>query len=199
MAPSYDLLLQPGSPDTPFELAPVEAALTAANLTRRADGVWLLTLKFKELEVSVLRENGVALALQCRVPLSDRTEVVEAAVGWALELAGPLGLRVMDPQLNTVLTSVSASVSEEFLRQARYAGEYLGVSEAIGATHLARPLEGMNATTRLMLGVVVFIVVTFFTISVVQSVAAAQPEPEKSGPPPGWRGGVPRLGNDAGP
>jgi hypothetical protein len=187
---SYDLLLQPTSPDKAFDLAPVEAELAAANVPRRPDGVWLLTLKFKDLELSVLKENGVPIALQCSVPLSDRTEVVEAAVAWAIELARKLELRVMDPQLNTVLTQVGASVGEEFLRQARYAGEYLGVSEAIGATHLARPMEGMNATTRLMLGVVVFIVVTFVTISFVQSLVASEPEPERSGPPPGWRGGV---------
>lgn len=187
MAHTYDLLLQPPAPGEAFDLAVVEAELAATSVPRRPDGVWVLTLVFKDLELTVLRENGAPVALQCAVPLSDRTEVVEAAVAWTTALASKLGLRVMDPQLNTVVTSASSSVSDEFLRQARYAGEFLGVSAAIGASQIAEAPQGMTSTTRMLLAVVVFVVATFVTISVVQSLQA-QPEPERTGPPSGWRG-----------
>jgi hypothetical protein len=168
-----------------LDLDAVEQALTARALPRRPDGVWVVTLAAKELELSVMKENGVPIALQLRVPLSDQTRVIDEAVKWALELAPELRLRLLDPQLNSVLTTVTSSVADEFLRQARYAGEFVGVGDAVGATTLAHQQEGITSTTRLTLAVLVFAVVAYLTMVAINDFRASRvPEPEPQGGPP---------------
>ncbi len=177
----------PVDPPAPMSLAlaEIEQRLAARALSRRPDGVWPVTLAFRELELSVIRENGTPVALQLRVPLSDQTTVIDEAVKWALDLAAELQLRLLDPQLNSVLTTVSSSVGDEFLRQARYAGEYVGLGEAVGATTLARQQEGMTATTRLALAVAVFAVVAYLTMSFINDVRISRAtEPDVAHGPP---------------
>jgi hypothetical protein len=49
-------------------------------------------------------------------------------------------VRLIDPQLGRALTSNdSGAVADQFLRTARYAGEMMGVSEAVAASYAPPP------------------------------------------------------------
>lgn len=178
----YDLLLQPPTRDLPFDEGAFARAMEARSLPRGPDGAWVLSLMGTGLEISAVREAGAVVAMQVRVPLSGRTEPLAAALAWALEVAGPLHLRVLDPQVNAVVTSATGGASrEEFLRQARYAGEFGGLSEAFDALPPPAPPAGFSATTRVLLGLLVFFTVLAITFSVMSG--APTPPPPPPGPP----------------
>ncbi len=60
----------------------------------------------------------------------------------ASALATEAGLRLYDPQLSRTLSANDADlVADQYFRTARYAGEMLGVSGALGASYAA-PDEG---------------------------------------------------------
>jgi hypothetical protein len=174
----YDLLLQPQA-GAPFELERVEPSL--ADLPRRPDGAWLVTLSLAQVELSVLREAGQAVAMQLRVPLADRTDVLDAGIAWAVALAASLQLRVLDPQANTVVNGPSATTTEEFLRQARYAGEFLGVSAALGATTLVNTPPTVSSTARVLGALVVFVIALYASFAFFTRPRPAAPPPP--GPP----------------
>jgi hypothetical protein len=182
VANSYDLLLQPLTQGAPIDVPAVEASLLGVGALKRPDGSFSLRLSPSsraDLELHWVRENGEAKALDCRIPLSDQTDLIDSALRWALVLAPAHQLCVMDPQLNTVVTTAGGSVLDEFLRSARYAGEYTGVSDAVGASALAEVEQGSSAGTRVLLAIAVFIAVLYATFSVLtrgppQSSAPAQ-------------------------
>ena len=72
-----------------------------------------------------------------------------------LEFASALKLKAVDPQLgNAVSLASTSAVVDEFLRMARYAGEYLGVTEALGATTIGQPYdEGLSMPAKLFFGI----------------------------------------------
>lgn len=119
----------------------------------------MLRLGATELELLPLREAGTVVGVELKVPLSSQTALLEEAVRWAVEAAQALELRVVDPQQGLALTSASASVTDEFLRAARYAGEFAGVPDAVAVSSLAEHREGSSAASRLLLAAVVFLVV----------------------------------------
>ena len=94
--------------------------------------------------MGVVREDGQVMATELRVPLSDKTELIREAVEEGATLAAAAGARLIDPQLGRSLTANdSGAVADQFLRTARYAGEMMGLSEAVAASY-APPPEGMS-------------------------------------------------------
>ena len=159
----YELLLQPREPTAIFELAPLEAALEARKATKRPDGVWVWKLAAGEVELRPVLENGRPVALELAVPFSDRDALVREVVGEAIALAEAGGVRVVDPTLGRALRlEDEAAVLESWLGAAKYAGEYLGVSSALGATYVPRDdEEGLKPGTKVMLALLVFGVFLF--------------------------------------
>jgi hypothetical protein len=140
-------------PGTPYDSARVDALLEERGVTRRPDGMRVWRLKFGDVEVGELREGVQLVATEVRVPLSDKTDLVREAVEEAAALAAAAELRLIDPQLGRTLTANdSASVADQFLVTARYAGEMLGVSEAVAASY-APPPEGMSPGLKVVLGI----------------------------------------------
>lgn len=165
MSTTYDFLLQPAETGAPLALEPVESALTERGATRRGDGAWLWAFPRGEVVGLPVREGGQVIAFELKVPLKDTTELVASVLRGAAELAEALGLRLLDPQLNrAVKFDHEDAVGEAYLRNARYAGEYLGVSDALGATTLAAPPpESSGLGLRIVLALIVFGVVLFIT------------------------------------
>ena len=98
VAHTYDLLLQARAPG---EVAPVAALVTAltakgAVLTPEGRGTW--KLNDGEVTVEPLLEEGVVKGLDVRVPLLDRTALVEDVVKLLIEVAQVAEGRITDPQ-----------------------------------------------------------------------------------------------------
>lgn len=181
----YDLLLQPLEVSaSPAVWAALEADFAERGLARRGDG-WVVELAQTSVEVSWVAENGRRVAGQVRVPVSERTDVLEAAIDWAVAVASRTGARVLDPQVNAVLQGRALSTVDEFLKLARYAGEYLGVSAALGASTLAaEPDEGLSFTVKAVAGLLVFALVLY--LSFVWFTGSAEPsEPTPASAVPG--------------
>ncbi len=160
----YDLLLQPREPGTPFDLTRVDEALRARTVEERPDGTRVWNLGHGEVEVGTLREANVPVAVEVRVPFSDRPELLREALAEASTLAEGCGVAVHDPQLmRTVTTADEPAIEAQYLRTARWAGEMMGLPEAVAAS-FAPPKGGLSTETKVLLGlgaggVVVWLVV----------------------------------------
>lgn len=159
MQHSYDLVFQPKQVGDALVLAPLLEALTARGGTFDADGRGTWKLDKGEVSVSpmieVKQEEGKEpekklLGLDVRVPFRDKTELLEQVVGAMAEIAEASGVRVMDPQRGEAASvTVLSSISDEYLRMARYAGEYGAVSEALGlSTYVAPSTEPESSPFR---------------------------------------------------
>ena len=149
----YELLLQTGQAGVPVDLEKVDAALGRRELVTRPDGVKLWKLKSGEVEVRPLVEGGVPVATEVRVPLSDKLELIREAVVEGAALAAESELKLYDPQLSrTLCASDDGPVAEQFLRTAKYAGEMMGLPEAVYAS-FAPPEQGMKTGTKVILGI----------------------------------------------
>lgn len=154
MAHTYDLLLQAKTPGEPAPLAALVTALNARGATVNPEGRGLWKLPGGEVTVEPLFEEGAVKGVDLRVPLADTTTLLENAVKELVEIVAEAGVRLTDPQRgdSVTLTSLS-SVVDEYLRMARYAGEYGGVGAALGLTSYAAPPESDSTTLRwLMIG-----------------------------------------------
>lgn len=130
----YELLVQSPEPGTPYDPAPLEALFSQRNVRTRPDGVRFWVLKNGEVEIGQLKEGGRLIGHELRIPLSGKTELVREAVVEGAALAEQVKAVLFDFQLSNVVTkNDEARVAEQFLRTARYAGEMMGVSEAIDA------------------------------------------------------------------
>lgn len=146
----YELLLQTLVPGTPYDSARVDALLSARGASSRPNGSRMWGLKSGDVELGELRENGQIVATELRVPLSDRTELVRELVEEAAGLAASAEVRLVDPQLGRPLSANDANtVADQFLRTARYAGEMMGLSEAVSASY-APPPEGFPAGAKVI-------------------------------------------------
>jgi hypothetical protein len=163
---TYDFLLQPVEPGAALPVEPISAALGDRGARRRADGAWLWTFPRGEVVGLPVREGGQVVAFELKVPLKDTTELVGAVLRAAAEVADALGLRLLDPQLSRpVKFDHEDVVGEAYLRCARYAGEYLGVADALGASSLgAPPADTSGLGLRVALALVVFIAVALLTL-----------------------------------
>ena len=161
----YDVLLQPKEPGVPYDPAPVETLLTARGAKDQPDGSKLWRLKNGEVEVRRLLENGVPMATELKVALSDKTELIREVVLEAVQLAADTGLRAVDPMLSKTLTANDDGlVADSYFRTARYAGEYLGVSSAVMASYGSQEPEGLKPGTKVMLGIAAFFFVLYLIV-----------------------------------
>jgi hypothetical protein len=142
------LLLQARSRDERYDAEKVGQALAARGVV---DGKW--KLEQGDVEVSPVREGEGVIATAIKVPLSDKHDLIRAAVVAAAQVADETGTRVIDPQLaDTVAERDAERVAEQYGRTARYAGEMLGVPEAIAASFGPPPETGLKPTTKVILG-----------------------------------------------
>jgi hypothetical protein len=152
----YDLLLQPKEPGTPYDPAPLETLLTARGATARPDGARVWRLKHGDVDVLPLKENGVVIATELKVNLSDKTDLIREVVIEGLTLASEAGLRLVDPSLSKTLTlNDEGLVADQYFRTAKYAGEYMGVSTAVIASY-GEEEPGMKAGTKVLLAIAAF-------------------------------------------
>ncbi|HVG56909.1 MAG TPA: hypothetical protein VNA24_00025 [Hyalangium sp.] len=106
-------------------------------------GLRVWRLKNGDVELGALREGGQLIATELRIPLSDKTELIREVVEEGAALAAAAEVRLVDPQLGRQLSANdSGAVADQYLRTARYAGEMMGVSEAVAASY-APPPEGI--------------------------------------------------------
>lgn len=160
----YELLLQTGQAGTPYDVTKVDAALASRGLTARPDGTRVWKLKSGEVELRALVEGGVTVATELRMPLSDKTDLVRELVPAAAEVAKEAGVRLYDPQLSRTLTGTEDGlVSDQFLATARYAGEMMGVPEAVYAS-FSPPQAGMKPGTKVVLGLAGLIFVVWLLV-----------------------------------
>jgi hypothetical protein len=158
----YELLLQPREVGTPYDPAPVETLLTARGAKDQPDGSKLWRLKHGEVEVRRVLENGVAVATELKIPLSEKTDLVRELVAEVVQLATEAGIRAVDPALSkTLLANDDGLVADSFFRTSRYAGEYLGVSSAVMASYGSAEPEGIKPGTKVLLGITVFFFVVW--------------------------------------
>ncbi|WP_232293170.1 hypothetical protein [Stigmatella aurantiaca] len=159
------MLLQTLVPGTPYDGPRVDALLRERGVTARPDGTRVWHLKAGEVELGELRENGQLVATELRVPLSEKTELVREVVGEALMLAALAEVRLVDPQLGRpVSIQEDGAVADQFLRTARYAGEMLGLPEAVAARYEAPP-DGMQAGTKVLLALIAALLSLYFVVS----------------------------------
>src|SRR5690606_1000894 len=131
----YELLWQSSVPGTPYPIETVNAALEARGVAARDEGGQTWVLRTVPVEVGPVMEGGVQVATELRLQLSDRDEGVRELVTEADAFARELGLVLFDPQLMSPITAKDADrVAAQFQRTARYAGEMLGLPEAIAAS-----------------------------------------------------------------
>ncbi|MDC0709552.1 hypothetical protein POL68_13865 [Stigmatella sp. ncwal1] len=159
------MLLQTMVPGTPYDGSRVDALLVERGVTARPDGTRVWRLKAGDVELGELRENGLRVATELRVPLSEKTELIREAMGEALMLAALAEVRLVDPQLGRSVTiQEDGAVADQFLRTARYAGEMLGLPEAVAARYEAPP-EGMQAGTKVLLVLIAALFLLYFLVS----------------------------------
>lgn len=142
MAHSYDLVLQARTPGEPAPVAPLVTALLArgAKVDEAGRGTW--KLPDGEVVIEPLSEDGKVKGIDVRVPMHDKTNLLEEVVKQLAEVAVACEARLTDPQRGSEAGVGSLpSISEEYLRMARYAGEYGGESAALGLSTWAQPPE----------------------------------------------------------
>lgn len=161
----YELLLQPKDVGAPYDAAPIEALLTARGAKDQPDGSKIWRLKNGDVEVRRLLENGVPMATELKVELTDKTELIRELVAEVVQLANDAGVRAVDPALSKTLHgNDDGLVADSYLRAARYAGEYLGVSSAVLASYGSAEPEGMKPGTKVMLGIGAFFFVVYIVL-----------------------------------
>jgi hypothetical protein len=127
-------------PGTPYDSTRVDALLAEKGVKARPDGQRIWRLKAGDVEVGEVREGGQLIATELRLTLSDKTDVARELVEEAAVLATSAEVRLIDPQLGRALTANdSGAVADQFLRTARYAGEMMGISEAVAASYAPPP------------------------------------------------------------
>ncbi len=151
----YELLLQSAAPDTPYDARRVEALLLERGASPEEGGlVW--RLPSGRVEVRPLRENGNQVATELRIPLADGVDLARELVSEGVALAAAANVALVDPQLcRAVVSPEDSAVIDQYVRTAKYAGEMVGISEAIGA---GEPAEtgGIKPGTKVLLALVGF-------------------------------------------
>lgn len=161
----YELLLQAASPGVPFETEKVEQALAARKLEVKKDGTRVLPLPHGDVELAPLREGGVQVALELRVPLTDQMELIREALVAGDEVAILAGVRLYDLQLNRPVTvRDEGAVSDQYLRTATYAGDMVGVSAAITLSVAPADDRLLKPGTKVVLGLVAFFAALFLLL-----------------------------------
>lgn len=155
MLRSYDFTLQ-------GPLDQLLVAMSARGAVLTAEGRGVLTLAEGKADVEPLLEGGATTGLDVRVPFRDTTDLVDATVKLLIDVAAVSEAKLTDPQRGATptLTNYSATI-DEYLRMARYAGEFGGVSEALGLSSLAKPVDEDTRHVRWLLALAVFLVALY--------------------------------------
>lgn len=161
----YELLLQAQDPSTPFDPGPVEAALSARGLTGEPSGSRTWRLKNGEVEVRPLADGGRQVGLEVRVPLSEKLELIREAVVEGAAVAGEAKARLIDPQLGKEIAAKDEGlVADQYLRTAKYAGEMMGVPEAIYASIPPADDRLLKPGVKMVLAIVGVVLLLLFLI-----------------------------------
>ena len=201
MQHSWDLVLVSKNAGEAVALGPLVEALKArgATLDEAGHGTWKPAMG--EVVVRPSLDAGKVLGLELQVPFRDTTDTLEVVVKALLEIADGAGVRVLDPQRSSNVTLESlSSLADEYLRAARYAGEYGGVSEALGLTSYSRPVDE-DSSFKWLAAIVVFVIALYAAWKTVSAIRLARqhaeedakaqvapapaPEPKKQPLPPG--------------
>ena len=151
-------------PGTPFDSARVDALLEARGAKALPSGGRTWQLENGVVELHPLREGGQWVATEVRVPLWDQTDLVREVVIEVSEVAKEAEVRVFDPQLGRALSGRDdGPVAEQYERAARYAGQTLGMVEALPSS-TATESEGFQPTTKFVLGVLGFFVLLYLVM-----------------------------------
>ena len=163
MQRSYDFVLQAATQGDPAPLDGLVVALSGRGAELTAQGQGVLKVAGGEAAVQPVLENGVTLGLDVRVPFHEKTELLEAVLKVLVDVAEVSQARLLDPQRGeTASLGNFSSITDEYLRMARYAGEYGGVSEAIGLSTMATaPDEDTGASVKWLLLLAAFLVALY--------------------------------------
>lgn len=162
---TYDFIWQPILGGLPFDRARFEAALPSLGAVKRPDGAWVWKLSHGETVITALNDAGNVVGFDVRVPLAERTDLVLETLEKGSAFAAANTLQFVDPQLSRAVSlSDGASVDESYLRVARYAGAYAGVTAATFAT--PEP-TGLSPLTKIALAVIVFLAAMYFAYEMV--------------------------------
>jgi hypothetical protein len=185
MQHSYDLVFQSKTVGEAIALPPLVEALTSRGATLSAEGQGVWKPMRGEITFSLVKENGQLIGLDVRVPFHDSSELIELVAKAMLEISEAQNLRVMDPQrTDTVSLAGLGGLVDEYLRLARYAGEYGGVSEALGLSTYARPVDEESSSFKYLAALAVFVIALYAGWKTVTSVRQqrAQEEAPADGP-----------------
>lgn len=162
MLRSYDFVLQSRTPGEPAPLDQLVVALSGRGAQLDAKGVGVLKVDRGEATVQPTMENGVVIALDVRVPFHEKLELLESIFKVLVDVAEVSEARLLDPQRNESASHASFSgTADEYLRMARYAGEYGGVSEALGLSTMAAQPEEDSGSVRWLMAIAVFVVALY--------------------------------------
>ncbi len=105
-----------------------------------------------------LQENGVTVATELKVPLSDKASFASSSGPRAVTTSYQRSRRSARSFAlsKTVTLADEALIAEQYFRTAQYAGQYGGVSEAVIAGYGANEPEGLKTGTKVLLGIVAF-------------------------------------------
>ena len=148
-------------PGAPFGAEMVDRALDGRGVPGEAGSTRPWTLKAGVVELRPLVEGGVRIATEVLIPLAETAALARECLAECARLAIETDTLLFDPQLLRQVTERDAdALAEQFMRTARYAGEMMGVPEALPAA-FGIPRTGMRAGTKVFLGIVGFFVVLY--------------------------------------
>lgn len=185
MQHSYDLVFQSKTVGEAIALPPLLEAFTQKGATLSAEGQGTWKPSQGEVTFGLVKENGQLVGFDVRIPFRDSSALLEAVAKTMIEIAEAQNLRVMDPQRSdTVSLAGLGGLIDEYLRVARYAGEYGGVSEALGLSTYSRPPSEDSSSFRYLAAFAVFVLTLYIgwrTVSAVRQ-QQAQERPAPDGP-----------------
>ena len=182
MQRTYDFVLQPAATGQPLDVASIAAALVAlgARLDEAGNGAWKVDRA--EVTISLLKENGQPHGFDVRVPFVDDTRALEQVLKHLVDVAEALQLRIGDPQRGEFATLPAlSSIIDEYLRMAKYAGEYGGVSEALGLSSYSSMPEDEGSSFRWLAILAVLAIAAYVGFRLVVRLNG-DPEPELDTP-----------------
>jgi hypothetical protein len=165
----YEFLLQ-APPGEVFDETRARAALAARRpFDAASESRWQLTSG--PLEVRPLDEAGKRLALELHIELAESDSQIREALREAAEAARESQLVLYDPQLNRpVGLSDEDAVASQYLRNARYAGEF-GAVPGLAGMGVQPEIPGLKPGARLMLWVLAVIFVLLLLSEIVARLA----------------------------
>ncbi len=161
---TYDFIWQPILGGLAFDRSRFEAALPSLGAVKRADNTWVWKLSHGQTVITALNDAGSVVGFDVRVPLTETSDLVLETLEKGSAFATANTLQFVDPQLSRAVSQADgASVDESYLRVARYAGAYAGVSAAL----VTPEPTGLSPLTKIALAVIVFLAAMYFAYEMV--------------------------------